>query len=331
MVLFIFGVALFILGVVGLLIFLRSPKTVERVTKDRYGDTTGTKSVPNKTRRIAAWSTAGLLFFGLTSTFFSSVYSQSVGEASVIVNAGGTIAGQNPDPGFAFKAPWQTRSPWDLFSQQVTFAGGGDKAPDYTGGTVSGQEITASVKGGAQANVDVQVVYSLDGNFVGELYPEYRSQERFTQQIIVPKILSVIRDTPSSATPVEFRGEKRGEIQDTMLERLNTSLSPYGVTVQQVAIQDIRFTEDVELSIKNVEVAQQKEAEAEANLRATEVSAQAQVVEAQAEADANRILSESLTPALLQQKWIDAIKESGGTIVIPDNAAPLINIPSTTP
>jgi hypothetical protein len=28
----------------------------------------------------------------------------------------------------------------------------------------------------------------------------------------------------------------------------------------------------------------------------------------------------------LQQKWIDAIRDSNGTIVVPDGAAPLINL-----
>lgn len=274
---------------------------------------------------------AVLLIAGLFGIGASASYSQGVGEASVLVNQTGTVAGQSDRAGFQTKAPWQNRIVWDLFAQSVTFAGQGDSTPDYSGGTVNGQEITSSVKGGAQANVDVQVVYSLTGDNVQELYTEYRSQERFTSQIIVPKILSVIRDTPSTATPVEFRGEKRGEIQTTMLERLNTELSDYGVEVQQVTIQDIRFTEDVENSIKAVEVAQQKEAEASANLAATEVQAQEQVVQAQAEADANKLRSESLTPELIEANRVEALMEAaknGNLIIVPDGSSPLITTPA---
>jgi|GEM_PF-4475949 len=267
----------------------------------------------------------------------STLYTQSVGQASVLINAGGTLGGQNTEPGFAVKAPWQSLSRWDLFSQSVTYAGSNGSSPDYTGGQVSGQSVTTSVLGGAQAEFDLSVVYSLDGQYVQELFKDYRSQERFTKQVIEPGILAVVRDVPSSYSPVSFRGDKRGEAQDLMLERLNGRLNQYGVTVSVVNLQNISFTAEVEESIKAVEVAQQEQAKAQANLRATEISAQAQIVEAEAkakaavaeaegQAKANEILTKSLTDKVLQQQWINAIRESGGTIVVPDGAAPLINL-----
>lgn len=265
---------------------------------------------------------------GLVVGSFSVVYTQTVGQASVIVNAGGTIAGENLEPGFSTKAPWQQRSEWDLFSQSVTYAGSGGEAPDYTKGEVQGRSVTTSVKGGAQAELDLSVTYSLDPNHVLDLYTKYRSQERFVQQVVEPRILSVVRSVPAPYSPVQFRGEKRTEVQQLMLERLNDELDDFGVDVTQVNLQNISFTPEVEESIKQVEISQQEEAKAQAELRATEVSAQAKVVEAQAEADANLILAESLTEPLLQQRWIEAIKESKATIVVPDSVAPLISVPT---
>ncbi len=74
-----------------------------------------------------------------------------------------------------------------------------------------------------------------------------------------------------------------------------------------------------------MEVAQQHEAEAEADLRVTQVSAQARVVEAQAEADANRLLSELLTPQVLEQRRIEAMRE-GTVFVVPEGATPLVQV-----
>lgn len=277
-------------------------------------------------------------FIGIGILAISTVYTQSVGQASVIINAGGTIAHQNTDPGFATKAPWQKRSEWNLFSQSVTYAGNADEKPSYTGGEVAGGSITTSVSGGAQAEFDTSIVYSLDGERVEELFREFRSQEQFTKQVVEPRILSVVRGIPSDYTAVDFRGKSRGAAQEAMLKRLNESLKDYGVTITLVNLQNITFTKEVEQSIKDVEVAQQQQAKAEAELRATEISAQAQVIEAEAKAQAavaeaegkakaNDIVSNSLTAKVLQQQWIDAIKASGGTIVVPDGAAPLINVP----
>lgn len=266
------------------------------------------------------------VLIALILSVFAFTYQQSVGEAKVIVNAGGTISHVDETPGFGFKAPWQSAVTWDLFSQNATYAGNAeDGAPSYTRGEVQGLEITSSVKGGAQTNFDLSVTYNLNGDKVEELYREFRTQERFTQQVVEQRILSAAREVPTAYEPQEFRGEKRGEAADLMLDNINSKLNGYGVDVSVVNLQNIKYLEVVEEAIKSVEVAQQKEAEAQANLRATEVSAQAQVVEAQAQADANRLLSESLTPQVLEARRIEALK-AGTVFVVPDGSQPLVSV-----
>jgi regulator of protease activity HflC (stomatin/prohibitin superfamily) len=309
MALFIIGI---ILGVIGILAII--------------GAITASNSDTKRTSGIIG---VVLILLAIVGIFISSFYRVSQGEAKVVVNYDGTVASQISTPGAGFKAPWQKFVDFDTFSQTATYAGGGDGAPDYTGGKVQGAEVTASVAGGAQANVDLSVTYSLDPAKVTDIYKQFRSQENFTSQIINNQILSTFRDVPSAYTPVEFRGEKRGEATEKATEDLQKKLDKYGVTVQQVAIQDIRYTDTVEESIKNVEVAQQKEEQAQAELRATEVSAQAQVVEAQAQADANGILnSNPLSDTSIQQKYVEALREAGkngGLIVVPEGSTPILN------
>lgn len=280
-------------------------------------------------RVVGRFLALGGLILAIGLGLVSTIYSQSVGQAKVILNPGGSIAGHDSTPGFGMKAPWQRVVNFDLFAQEAVYAGTGDGAPDYTGGEVNGQEVTASVKGGAQTNYDLMVSYNLDGEKVSDIYKTYRDQERLTRQVIAPKILEAARDIPSPYAPVEFRGEKRGEATKALQDRLNKDLKPFGIEVTQVTIQSIRFTEDVENSIKAVEVAQQNEAKAEAELRATEVSAQAQVVEAQAEADANRLLEESLTPGVLESKRLDTLKaigDKGNLVIVPEGSTPFVNV-----
>ena len=169
----------------------------------------------------------------------------------------------------------------------------------------------------------------------------HQSTRAMSTTWLTPLDLSVVRAVPPIYSPVEFRGDKRGEAQDVMLTRLNERLEPYGVKVTMVNLQNISFSEDVEASIKQVEVAQQNEAKAQAELRAKEVSAKAQIVEAEAkaqatvemargQAEANRILAESLTEPLLRNAWIEAIKESGNAIVVPDGSTPFVQVPTPT-
>jgi len=261
--------------------------------------------------------------FALTSM----TYSQTQGEAKVLLNIDGTVSGTDVTPGFGTKAPWQSTVDFDLFSQTLQFAGGKDGAPSYTGGTVNGGEITAPVKGGAQSNFDLSMTYSLDADNVEDIYKQFKSQERFTQQVLVNKALATIRKVPAAYSPVEFRGEKSGEAQETMLTQVQDALEEYGVNVSILNTQNITFSESVEASIQQVEQAQQNEEKARAELRATEVSAQAQVVEATAEAEANRLRSESLTPQVIEAKRIEAYLEAakqGSLIVVPEGSQPIV-------
>lgn len=302
-----------------------------RYGNDPYATDERTKDIDNAKSVAAVFRVGGIVLSFVVALFlaFSMIYPQSVGQAKVIVNLDGTIAGEDLSSGFGIKAPWQKFSEWDLFSQEATFAGNGEGTPDYTGGTVTGYEVTSAVARGAQTNFDLSVVYSLDAENVTPLYRQYRDQERFTKQVVERTILSVARDIPPAYTPVEFRGDKRGEATEAMTAALNKSLNKYGINDIVVNLQNIRYTDEVEESIKQVEVAQQKEETAQAELRATTVSAQAKVVEAQAEADANAILTASLSPEVLQQRALDAlvkIGNKGNTVIVPEGFGGILQL-----
>lgn len=271
------------------------------------------------------WTIVGgiALLVALIIGFFSTFYTQSVGEAKVIINFDGTVAGEDITPGAGFKAPWQGFSDWDLFSQEASYTN--DGTTNYSGGVATGPQITSSVKNGASVNLDLSVVYSIEGDAVSPLYKQFRTQERFTKQVVETAIRSATRDIPSQYSAVDFRGDKRGEAQAKIQEALQGKLDKYGVKIDVVNLQEIRYTEDVEQALKNVEVANQAEAEAAAKLRATEISAQAQIVEATAAAEANRVLSASLTPEILQSRYLEALKK-GTVFVVPEGSNPLVQV-----
>jgi regulator of protease activity HflC (stomatin/prohibitin superfamily) len=357
MIWFILGL-LFVIGAVGL--FVKGSKaskteTLLRSKSEEY-NTRETNGIYNRLANGEAlkkeigdaqglkWATRGVavILLGLGVWFISiaTLYTNTVGEAKVIVNtATGTLDGEKLDSGLGLKAPWQDVVDFDLFSQEVLYAGG-DQAPSYSGGTITGKEVTVAVGGvnggSTQANMDVSITYSLDAEHVTEIYSEYKSQERFTKQAIEKTILSTVRQVPANYNAIEFRGTERQTAADKIADLLNERLKAQGVEVNFVNIQDIRYPESVENALREVEVQNQAAQSAEAKQRAAQVEAETKLIEAQGvanaaieaargEAEANRLLNESLTPGVLQQRQIDAYKE-GTVFVVPEGSTPFVQI-----
>ena len=277
-----------------------------------------------KGKRGAPGAVTGIAALVAVGAIGGSMYfANGVGEAQVQINRfTKDVVKTVTATGAGFRSPWTDTVPFDLFSQELSYAGNGKDAPSYTGGSVSGAEVTVSVGGvnggSTQGNMDISATYSIDADEVEAIYRKYRSQERFTQQVIEKTFLSTIRTIPSDYTATEFRGVKRTEAADKMAKAMNDELNKYGVTIDFVNIQDIRYPEEVESALKQVEVANQQQQKAEADLRAAETAAKQKVVEAQAEADANRELAKSLSPEILEQRRIDALREAAknGNLII---------------
>lgn len=264
------------------------------------------------------------LIIGGGLIFWSTWWTNGVGEAKVMVNsADRQVIGTIEEPGWGFKAPWFEFVEFDLFSQELLYAGNDKGAPQYAGGTVNGQEITVNVGGvnggSTQGRVDMTFRYSIDADNIKAIYGEFRGgQTQFTEQAITRTALSIARSVPSDYSAVEFRGTKRDEAALKIQDLLNEKMKDYGVEFSAVTIQDVRYSEQVEAALTKIEEANQEAETAEANQRTQAVKNETKIAQAQAEADANRLLTESLTPEVIEMKRIEAIVEAAknGNLVI---------------
>ena len=102
------------------------------------------------------------------------LYSQDAGEVVVLKNMGGSIAGYSADAGFHGKLPWQSTVKYDTRNNVISYVAKGKE--DYDGGSARGPQVTVNDKNGAQADIDIQVNYSLDPKYAMDLYKDYGKQ-----------------------------------------------------------------------------------------------------------------------------------------------------------
>ena len=309
-----------------LAIVLAIAATILLVVGTRLRRAAATSTTNRLTPTIITGVGGALVLFSLGALFASTFYTQDVGEAKVLKDWTGNIVGEDITPGADFKAPWVDVVDFDIRNQIAAYVG--DGYTDYNGSTPNGPQITVQDREGVTANLDIVVIYSIDPDSVTEIYSEYLNQENFRARLIEQDIRSVVRNVPAQYTTLELLNSREKANED-IKKSLETRWESQGVVVESVSLQEIRYSDEVKARFDAAQAARIEVEKAKAELEATQVSAQQKVVQAQAEADANAILNGSLTDNILQQRYLDTLKElaaAGNLVVVPDGFSGLVNV-----
>lgn len=272
-----------------------------------------------------AWAVISL-GIGVFLAGASCIFIQDVGEVVVLRNLGGSIEEKpSMDAGCHLKLPWQEAIPYDVRNNVISFLSDGQE--DYMGGSATGSHVTINDAGGASADIDIQVNYSLDPNYATNLYKDYGTQEAFVKSVAAVDVRAVPREIAGQYDALTLL-TNRGQFTAAVQEALAAKWEGYGLIVKQVSVQEIRYPESIMnqyAEAQQAEIARQK---AENEQETAKVQAETKRIEAEGEAAANAILTESLTDEVLEQRYIDALKEigaNGNLVVVPEGGQPLVN------
>ena len=252
------------------------------------------------------------------------IYTQDIGEAVVLRNFGGSLAGYTAEAGIHFKAPWQDALDWDIRNRLINFYR--DAEYTYDNGSYNGAMVTINDSSGTKAECDVQVIYSINPDMVEQLYADYGTQEAYVSSYVSNDVRQTTRDCAGQFSTIQLLTDKETfakSIQDTLSERWAES----GVIVESVSVQDIRYADSITDAYAAAQSAQVEQTAAANRQETARIEAETLSIEAQGEADANEILTQSLTDEVLQQQYIEALKaaaDNGGLIVVPEGSQPIV-------
>ena len=254
----------------------------------------------------------------------SSVYAQDAGEVVVLRNMGGSIAGFSEDAGFHLKAPWQDTISYDVRNNLISLYR--DAEYKYDGGAAEGACVTVNDKGGASADIDLQVVYSLDADAAVQLYVDYGTQEHLTSAVIQNDVRATAREVAGKYDTMTML-TNRGEFTKGIRDALTRKWKKLGLDVEQVSVQDVRYDETITSKFAEAQAAETAKQKALNDQETARVVAETRRIEAEGEAAANKVLSESLTPEVVQQHYVDAlvsIGKNGNLVVVPEGSQPIV-------
>ena len=253
-----------------------------------------------------------VVILALSSSIF---YTIQANERAVLFKkfSGGLDKENVIQPGFHVKAPWNDLYVYDVSENQAE------------------ETMDVLEKNGLSIQVDISVRFHPMYDKIGEI------QETFTQdyvnRLIVPEVRSTVRQVMGRYTAEEIYSTKRSEVEQSIIEETGEVLSNANNNIQMKAllIRSINLPDKIKLAIED-KLQQEQEALAyQFRLDREKSEAERKRIAAEGESTANKIINNSLTPALLKMRGIEAtlkLAESQNTKVVVigqgDDGLPLI-------
>lgn len=210
------------------------------------------------------------------------------------------------------------------------------------------ESFTFQTKEGLSVNADVGITYSLDAKKVPLVFQKYRRGiEEITDTFLRNHVRDALNSVSSTMGVEDVYGTGKVKMMVEVQRAVDQEVGPIGINIEKIyLIGDMRLPANVVGALNSKIEATQRAQQRENELREAEAQAKKDVaqaegeagkqlalaqgraksvtVEAEAQAKANKILSESLTPGLIEyqkiNKWNGVLPQFAG------GGVPLINI-----
>ena len=255
------------------------------------------------------------------------------GHVGILIHrAGGGVDSKPMGPGLHPRNPLLSQiEEYPVFMQTLVLTRGS------TEGSRSNDEINVNSVEGQPISLDVSMSFELDPTRVPALYQTFRTDiETIQHGYVKQSIRQALQEVVGTEPIADVIGPKKAEVVNKTQARISERLAPYGIIVKQFTINELRAPPAVIDAINTKNVMQQQALTAQNELQKNQFQAQgdsikaagrakAILAEAEAQAKANRLLSESLTPTLVQYEM--AKRWNGQMPQVSGSAMPMIQLP----
>jgi regulator of protease activity HflC (stomatin/prohibitin superfamily) len=274
-----------------------------------------------------SFPTSGLLLGGVAALAVGialSAFIQIPAGYVGVVRQFGAVTGATLDPGLHFVVPVVNSV------EQIDTRVKAIRVEGYTAASKEQQDLF----------LDATLNYHVDPRSAPRIVQELGLN--FEDTIIRPRFL----DIPKSVTddyPTTIVLNSRDEIRTKATELLRAQLEPRGIIVDGINFENFSYSDAYNQAIEEKQAAQQQveterqrlaqqEIIAQQKVAAARGDAESQIERARGEAESNRLVGESLTAEILQNRYIEKLSDQIQVMLVPSDGGGLIlDLGSLTP
>jgi regulator of protease activity HflC (stomatin/prohibitin superfamily) len=193
------------------------------------------------------------------------------------------------------------------------------------------EEISATSKEGLALGIDVGIQYRIDPTKAASIYQNIGLEGR---EILISRFRSISREIVSGYPAESVYATKREEISLKLADKLRSQLAPIGFIVDEALLRNVKVPETLQAAIQQRLKAEQENLQMKFVLEKEAQEADRKRIEAKGRSDAQKILADGLTPAVLQLRSIEAseklsLSPNSKVVVLGNGANTSLILPST--
>lgn len=181
-------------------------------------------------------------------------------------------------------------------------------------------------KEGLNIAAEISILYNVIGAQAPSLLRNVGMQ--YESNVILPVFRSAIADVSSRFYAKDMHTGQRAEIELEIQRQMSKLLEDKGITIEAVLFKSIRLPQNLARAIEEKLQAEQQALRMEFVLQEASSEAERKRIEAAGVRDAQKIISEGLTPQILQYKSIEAFmelsKSPNSKIIVSDGDMPVL-------
>jgi regulator of protease activity HflC (stomatin/prohibitin superfamily) len=182
---------------------------------------------------------------------------------------------------------------------------------------------------GLTVKLDCTIFYSLKQDMVARIYSEIGPDVE--EKILRSEIRASLRDAAANLLATELYTSRRQSFVDQVTKTLKSSFESRGINMEQVLLRNVILPDQITKAINDKIAADQEAQKMTFVLQKERQEAERKRIEAEGQARAQQIVSQSLTPQILEYQRIQALRyvgEKGNLIIASSGVTPLVQVPA---
>ncbi len=160
---------------------------------------------------------------------------------------------------------------------------------------------------GLLMHLETSLLYRLDPQRARDVYQKIGPD--YLEVVVAPNLRSVMRAVTAAHTANALYSEARESVAYQMLAEMRKAVEPRGIVIENVLLRDIKLPATLKAAIEAKQQADQEAQRMNFVLQKERQEAERKRIEAQGISDFQRIVTQGISPQLLDWKGIEATME----------------------